>query len=95
MRPFPVYYNRKKDAEFTTSKLPLVSSTSSDHSDFSCTSRVYWSNAAQRLWGLLRGDLPKPGEHGPGHPTLGVPAGAGVGQRDPEITASLVQPVML
>lgn len=33
--------------------------------------------AAQRLWGLLLGELQKPPGHGPGHPALGGPAGAG------------------
>lgn len=33
----------------------------------------------QRLWNLLLGGLPMPPGLGPGHPALGVPAGAGVG----------------
>jgi len=33
----------------------------------------------ERLWGLLLGDLQKSPERGPGHPAVGVPAGAGVG----------------
>ena len=37
------------------------------------------AQAAQRLWGLLLGDLPELPGRGPGHPALGVPAGAGVG----------------
>ena len=34
------------------------------------------AQAAQRLWGLLLGDLPELPGRGPGHPALGVPAGA-------------------
>jgi len=37
------------------------------------------AQAAQKLWGLLLGDLQKSPGHSPGHPALGVPAGAGVG----------------
>ena len=37
------------------------------------------AQAAQRLWGLLLGDLPELPGRGPGHPALGVPAGAGAG----------------
>lgn len=39
------------------------------------------AQAAQRLLGLL-GDLQKP-FHGPGHPTLGGSAGAGLGPASP------------
>jgi len=35
------------------------------------------------LWGLLLGDLPKLPGHDPGHPALGVPAGAAVGADGP------------
>jgi len=38
------------------------------------------AQVAQRLWGLLLGDLQKPPGHGPLPPALGVPAGAEVGQ---------------
>jgi len=38
------------------------------------------AQATQRLWSLLLGDLPKLLGHGSGHPALGVPAGAEVGQ---------------
>ena len=41
------------------------------------------AQAAQRLWGLLLGDLPEPPGRGPGHPALGVPAGAGAGAEGP------------
>ena len=41
------------------------------------------AQAAQRLWTLLLGDLPKPLGHSPGHAALGVPAGAGVGAEVP------------
>ena len=41
------------------------------------------AQAAQRLWGLLLGDLPEPPGCGPGHPALGVPAGAGAGAEGP------------
>ena len=37
------------------------------------------AQAAQRLWGLLLGDLPELSGRSPGHPALGVPAGAGAG----------------
>jgi len=37
------------------------------------------AQAAQRLWGLLLGDLPELPGCGPGHPALGVPAGEGAG----------------
>lgn len=47
----------------------------------------------QRLWGLLLGE--KASGHGPGPPDLGVPAGAGVGQRGPEGPASLSLPGIL
>lgn len=39
------------------------------------------ARVAQRLWGFLLGDVQKPPGHGPGPPVLGVPAGAGVGQK--------------
>jgi len=38
------------------------------------------AQAAQRLWDLLLGDLPKPPQHSPGHPALGAPAGTGAEQ---------------
>jgi len=41
------------------------------------------AQAAQRLWGLLLGDLPKMPGCGPGHPALGVPDGAGLGPEGP------------
>ena len=41
------------------------------------------AQAAQRLWGLLLGDLPEPPGRGFGHPALGVPAGAGAGAEGP------------
>ena len=53
------------------------------------------AQVAQRLWGLLLGDVQKPPGHGPGPPALGVPAGAGVGQRDAEGPASLSFPGVL
>ena len=42
------------------------------------------AQVAQRLWGLLLGDAQKLPGHGPGPPALGVPDGAGVGQRGTE-----------
>jgi len=42
--------------------------------------------AAQRLWGLLLGDVQKLPGCRPGHPALGVPTGV---QMDPEGHASL------
>lgn len=45
--------------------------------------------AAQRLWGLLLRDLQKPPRSGLGHPALGIPPGARLGQRDPEVPAIL------
>ena len=53
------------------------------------------AQAAQRLWGLLLGDLPELPGCGPGHPALGVPAGAVVVQRDTEGPASLSHAVVL
>jgi len=41
------------------------------------------AQAAQRLWGLLLGDLPELPGRGPGHPALGVPAGAGAAAEEP------------
>ena len=43
------------------------------------------AQVAQRLWGLLPGDVQKPPGHGPGSPALGVPAGAEVGQRGTDV----------
>ena len=51
------------------------------------------AQVAQRLWGLLPGDVQK--SPGPGPPALGVPAGAGVGQRGTEGPASLSHSVSL
>ena len=50
------------------------------------------AQAAQRLWGLLHEDLREVSGRGPGHPALGVPAGAvrqRLEQRHPEGPASL------
>ena len=55
------------------------------------------AQAAQRLWGLLLGDLPELPGRGPGHPALGVPAGAvrqRLEQRHPEGPASLSHAVI-
>jgi len=41
------------------------------------------AQAAQRLWGLLLGDLPELSGRGPGHPALGVPAEAEAGAEGP------------
>ena len=41
------------------------------------------AQAAQRLWGFLLGDLPEPPGRGPGHPALGVCAGAGAAAEGP------------
>jgi len=40
------------------------------------------AQAAQRLWGLLLGDLQKPRGRGSEHPAVGVPAWAWVGAGD-------------
>jgi len=53
------------------------------------------AQAAQRLWGLLLGDLQKPSGHGPGCPALGISAGVGVGQMDPEVVSKLSHSVIL
>jgi len=52
------------------------------------------AQSAQRLWGLLLGDLLKLPGCGPGHPALGVTAGAEQ-LMDPEVPVSLNHPVML
>jgi len=41
------------------------------------------AQAAQRLWGLLLGDLQQPLGCGPGHPALSGPAGTGAGPEGP------------
>ena len=53
------------------------------------------AQAAQRLWGLLLGDLQEPSGHGPGCPALGIPAGVVVGQMDPEVVSKLSHSVIL
>ena len=47
------------------------------------------TQAAQKLWGLLLGDLPEPPGYGPDQPALGVPARAGAGAEGPRGPASL------
>ena len=42
------------------------------------------AQAAQRLWGLLLGDLPELPGCDPGHPALGVLAGAGSAAEGPQ-----------
>lgn len=44
------------------------------------------ARAAQRLWALLLGELPKPPGCGLGHPDLGVPVGVGIGSDGPKGT---------
>ena len=58
----------------------------SDHQEALCycTGDGTLAQVAQRLWGLLPGDLQKLSGHGPGHPALSGPAGVGVGPRDTE-----------
>lgn len=42
------------------------------------------AQAAQRLWGLLPGDIQQPPGHGPEHSALGGQAGAGAGPEGPK-----------
>lgn len=43
-----------------------------------CASDSTGTGCPEKLWGLLIGGLQKLLEHGPGHSSLGVPAGAGL-----------------
>lgn len=55
----------------------------------SCGSDGALAQAAHDPWGLLLGDLSKPPGRGPGPTALGVPTGAGLGQRDTQIPSNI------
>lgn len=61
----------------------VISSVYIIHILFHCTGDGAVTQAAQRFWGLLLGDIQKPSRRGPRQPALGVPAAAGVGPGGP------------
>ena len=53
------------------------------------------AQAAQRLWGLLLGNLPELPEHGPGHPAVVPLLGQGWARWPPEVPANFNHSVIL